>query len=155
MMQQFKTFKVGSAENSAEALNLFLKTHTITSVEKQFVVDGQESFYLFLIEYHSEVVGNGYEKRQKKDWAEELTEKQTAAYIALKEFRNGAAKEQGVPPFALFTNEMAAELTKLQSFSKTALKTIKGFGDAKLKKYGDTIVEILTEHLAGSDRESE
>ncbi len=147
-MNQYRTFKVGITEKSAEELNRFLRTHTIVSIEKNIVLDGESSFYIFLVEYQSEVSGNGYERKQKKDWSEGLNEKQMAAYVEIKEYRNGVAKNDGVPPFALFGNEIVAKMTKLESFSKGALKTINGFGDAKLSKYGDTILEILTKHLS-------
>jgi superfamily II DNA helicase RecQ len=144
---QYRSFKIGIAETSSERLNSFLRQNTIISIDKQFVSAGAESFFFFLVEYEASTPETKYDRGDRIDYAKILAEQQFSAFNELREYRAKAAKEQGVPPYVIFTNDMAAAMVRLASPAKDALKSIDGFGPAKMEKHGDTICAILRRHL--------
>ncbi len=149
-MVQYKTFKLGLAETSGERLNSFLRQNTILSIEKQFVAAGAESFYSFLVEYDLQTPESKYDRKDRVDYAKTLTEKQFACFNELREFRNKCAKEQGLPPYVVFTNEMAEHMVRMENPSKAALSAVEGFGESKMAKYGDSILSILDRYTSRS-----
>jgi ATP-dependent DNA helicase RecQ len=85
------------------------------------------------------------------DYQKILDEHQFACFNALREFRAKAAREQGLPPYVVFTNDMALRMVRLTGRTKTALGGIEGFGESKMNKYADTILAILDRHLPAKD----
>ena len=146
-MVQYRSFKVGLAETASERLNSFLRQNTVISVDKQFVAAGAESFYVFLVEYDAASPETKYDRSEKVDYVKVLDERQFACFSELREYRAKVAKEQGVPPYVVFTNEMAAQMVRIKEPSKAAIERIDGFGDAKSTKYGSTILAILVRHI--------
>jgi hypothetical protein len=95
-MVQYKAFKIGLAETSSERLNSFLRQNTVVCVDKRFVEAGQESFYAVLVEYDMQIPDSKYDKKEKIDYAKILDKKQFACFNEIREYRNKAAKEDGV-----------------------------------------------------------
>lgn len=150
-MIQYRAFKVGLAETASERLNCFLRQNTVLFIQKQFVEAGSESFFAFLVEYDAKSPDTKYDRSEKVDYAKVLDEHQFACFNELREYRNKTAKEQGLPPYVVFTNEMAAKMVRIAEPSKAALGKIDGFGESKTGKYGDTIVSILKRHIQKKD----
>ena len=134
-------------ETSSERLNAFLRQNTVLAVEKQFVEAGAESFFAFLVEYDAQSPDTKYDRAEKVDYAKILTQEQFLCFNELREYRNKSAKEQGIPAYVAFANEMAAAMAQIPEPSKAALTKIEGFGESKMKKYGDSILAILKKHL--------
>lgn len=65
----------------------------------------------------------------------------------LKEFRLQQSRKENIKPFYIFNDAQMQEL--IEKFPKTGeeLKTISGFGDKKVEKYGEQIISILKEIL--------
>jgi superfamily II DNA helicase RecQ len=147
-MQQYRIFKLGIAETSCERLNAFLRQNTVIAVEKRFVEAGDESFYAVLVEYDAQTPETKFDRGDRVDYAKILDEHQFVCFNELREYRAKAAKEQGLPPYVVFTNDMAMKMVRLAEPNKAALAGIEGFGESKMGKYGDTIMEILCRHHA-------
>ena len=64
-------------------------------------------------------------------------------YFALRKYRAQAAEEAGRPAFFVFSQKTLAELLKYLPVDIKSLKAIKGFGAAKVAKFGEDIVEII------------
>lgn len=143
---QYKTFKLGLTETSSERLNSFLRQNTVVAIERQFVPAGAVSFFAVLVEYDAQSPATKYDRSDKVDYAKILTEQQFLCFNELREYRNKSAKEQGIPAYVAFTNEMASQMAQLSEQTKSALAKIEGFGESKMKKYGDSILAILTKH---------
>ncbi|MBU4260272.1 MAG: HRDC domain-containing protein [Proteobacteria bacterium] len=59
---------------------------------------------------------------------------------------NGARKkadETGVPLYTIFTNEQLAQIAAQRISSNTGLREIDGIGEARIKKYGDSVIQIM------------
>jgi len=72
------------------------------------------------------------------------------AYDALRAWRAAAAKMEGIPPYMIANNKQLARMIRNKPSSREALSKVEGIGEAKIAKYGDQILEILSKHLAGT-----
>jgi superfamily II DNA helicase RecQ len=66
-----------------------------------------------------------------------------AVYAQLRELRKSLSEQEGVPAYALFTNEQLAEMVRRNILTQSELAKIDGVGKAKLEKYGSHFVTLL------------
>jgi superfamily II DNA helicase RecQ len=132
---------------AAEAeMNAFLRSHRVLAVKKEFVSDGENSFWTFCVEYlESTPAGNlpPGGKLPKVDYKEVLKPEEFEVFSRLRDWRKTVAEKEGVPVYVVFSNEQLAEMVKKKVGSKAALKEIEGVGDARVEKYGDAVLERL------------
>ena len=133
---------------AAEAeMNAFLRSHRMLAVKKEFVPDGENSFWTFCVEYLESAPvassGGGLSGRPKVDYKEVLKPEEFEVFSRLREWRKGVAEKEGVPVYVVFTNEQLAEMVKKRVSTKAALKEIEGVGEARVEKYSDAALERL------------
>jgi len=132
---------------AAEAeMNAFLRGHWVLAVKKEFVADGENSFWTFCVEY-LDGVGAGAllpGGRPKIDYKEVLKPEEFEVFSRLRDWRKSVAEKEGVPVYTVLTNEQLAQMVQKQVKSKAGLKEIEGVGDARVEKYGDALVQLLT-----------
>jgi superfamily II DNA helicase RecQ len=63
-------------------------------------------------------------------------------FNVLRDWRSKKSKQQGVPPYLLFTNRQFAEIVKQRPQNLSDLGKIDGIGKAKLDRYGADILAI-------------
>jgi superfamily II DNA helicase RecQ len=51
--------------------------------------------------------------------------------------------KEGVPPFVIARNSQLADIVKNETKTLEALKTVNGFGNKKVEKYGQDITGII------------
>ena len=73
----------------------------------------------------------------------ELSEGERLLYNTLREWRMTAARAEGVPPYVLFTNRQLAAIAGKRPDSLTALAGLPGIGAAKVRRYGQAVLELL------------
>ena len=134
--------------SAAEAeMNAFLCSHRVLAVKKEFMGDGENSFWTFCVEYLESTPGaNGGASvigRPKVDYKEVLKPEEFEVFSRLREWRKGVAEKEGVPVYVVFTNEQLAEMVKKKVSSKAALKEIEGVGEARVEKYGAAVLERM------------
>ena len=66
----------------------------------------------------------------------------------LKKWRRGQASSEGVPAFVVFYDTTLDELCEKLPQTLSELRRVKGFGPIKVEKYGDSVLSIISEHLA-------
>ena len=64
-------------------------------------------------------------------------------YEALREWRRGQAASEKVPAYCVFTDATMTALAEMQPRDAAALVRVPGIGQAKIDKYGASIVEIV------------
>ena len=64
-------------------------------------------------------------------------------YENLKKIRLNLSKEMKVEPYMVFTNETLQYLVEFKPKNLKDLKNIKGFGDVKIQKFGNVIIEEI------------
>jgi ATP-dependent DNA helicase RecQ len=67
-----------------------------------------------------------------------------AVFQALREWRRGVAKEHGVPAYTVLHDSSLREIAQRQPDDASGLLGVSGIGAAKLARYGESIVEIVS-----------
>jgi superfamily II DNA helicase RecQ len=144
----------GSALVEAE-LNAYLSGHKVLRVTRELVERESSPGWAVCVEYMAGAVaaaaGSGGSSRGKGsagkiDYREVLSAEHFTVYLKLRELRKELAQKEGVPVYAVFTNEQLAEVAKSRPQSLTALGGIAGIGEAKVGKFGDAVLgSIMSE----------
>ena len=141
---QYKVFRIPVASSipHEETLNGFLRSRRIVSVRHELVQDGANSAFCFLVEF---VADNKEPEagRGKIDYREVLSAVDFALFSRLRELRKVLAESNGLPVYAVYTNEQLAEIAKRKPESLAALGAIPGIGQGKLEKFGTAVLEAL------------
>ncbi|HNC17643.1 MAG TPA: HRDC domain-containing protein [Accumulibacter sp.] len=149
MRFHFFTIDALAPAAGASELNAFCAQHRVVSVDKQFIDRGLQACWLFCL---STVDGDGMErppaggKRGRIDYREVLSETDFAVFAELRDLRDlrkTLAEQEGVPMYALFTNEQLAEMVTRRATTFAVLGQIEGVGKARLEKYGKYFVKLL------------
>ena len=148
-MSQFSIFfvPVKGDERSEEALNLCLRTRRVLQVERHVFPDG----WTFCVEWMD---GEGGGKApfvrnpQRVDYRDVLPEPVFVRFAKLRSFRKELAQTHGVPPYMVMTDAQLAEVAKMDPPSKAAIAKIDKFGEERVKKYGEAILEAAAKIAA-------
>ena len=149
-------------EGMAE-LNRFLAGHRILAVDRQFVQDASNSAWAICVSFDSGEAtlaarGASMARRGKVDFKDILSDPEFAVFARLRALRKEKADAEGIPAYALFTNEQLAEMVQKRAVSATSLREIPGIGEARVEKYGEAFLAILKEaalpERAAGDREA-
>lgn len=155
-------------DQGADDLNAFLRTHRVATVDRKFVEDGANSYWSICVTFvdggggatsGASTRADGAKKRL--DYREILNEHDFAIFAKLRTLRKSLSDREGVPAYALFTNDQLAENVRRNVASKKALGEISGVGEARVEKYGDTFLVALQQANSefsirkGSDAEAQ
>lgn len=126
-------------------MNAFLQSHRVLAVRKEFVADGENAFWTFCVEYLDSPAGTSSAggKPPRVDYREVLKPEEFEVFSRLREWRKGVAEREGVPVYAVVTNEQLAQMVQKHVNTKASLKEIEGVGEARIEKYGDALLERL------------
>lgn len=149
MKYYFFNIHAQNPESGQEALNAFCGQYRILAVEKQFVTQGDNSFWSICVTTldSAEKQITTANKRTAVDYREILNEQDFAVFAQLRGLRKTLAEQEGVPAYALFTNEQLAEMVTRRIQTQTDLASIEGIGKARLEKYGDKFLNLLKTSL--------
>lgn len=140
---RFFSVSAREPEGAAEELNQFLAAHRVLSVVRQLVADGAASFWAVCVSYLDRAGGAPLGKKGKVDYREVLPEEQFAAFVRLRDLRKQIAESEGVPAYALFTNEQLAAMVQRGVRTPQELAGIDGVGPSRVEKYGPVFLEVL------------
>lgn len=144
MQLRFFTIPVYGSDDVAEDLNRFLAAHRILAIDRQLVQDNANSAWAVCVSFEPAGEGRAQPgKRGKVDYREVLDERDFAVFARLRALRKEIADGEGVPAYALFTNEQLAEMVQRRVASASALREIQGIGEARTDKYGETFLAVL------------
>lgn len=149
-------------------LNRFCAGQRVVAVERQFVADGANSYWALCVtvaegagplpdalkspERRSGVrSGTGGESGGRIDYKAVLSEADFAVYAELRAWRKTAAEREGVPVYAVFTNEQLAEIARRGVDTVAALAEIEGIGPARLERYGEAVLARLRERPVATE----
>lgn len=130
---------------AAEELNLFLGAHRVSTVQRELVQDGASSYWSVCVtSVDGEVAAAPSQSRRARvDYREILEADEFGLYDRLRTLRKQQADAEGLPPFAVFTNEQLAEMVRRRVTTRAALAAIDGIGDARLERYAPAFLEVL------------
>jgi superfamily II DNA helicase RecQ len=155
MKFEFFSIPACSPEQGQQELNAFCSSHRIASIEKQFVANGEQSYWAICVSYLDNQKKITTPGKSKVDYREVLEEHDFAVFSKLRSLRKTLAEKEGVPPYALFTNEQLADMVRSRVNSLSGLSSISGVGKARIDKYGKEFMEILQKEFAENDSAGE
>jgi superfamily II DNA helicase RecQ len=143
-----------------DEFNRFCLAHRVVSIERQFVGDGANAYWALCVTVAAADASlsdalKAPDSRSKSnttggrvDYKTVLNEQDFSLYAALRNWRKQAADTEGVPVYALFTNEQLAEIVRRRVDNLDALGNIDGIGPSRVQRYG---VTLLTHFQAALD----
>lgn len=144
MQFAFFNVPVRFPEDATDELNQFLKTHRVANIEKEFHADGQNAFWSFCVTWSEDVKPKTVPTTAPKvDYREILDDQQFQVFSQLREVRKQLAEKEGVPVYAVASNEQLADMVRNKADSQTALGKIKGFGKSKVDRYSAAFLKVL------------
>ncbi len=146
MRLDFFTIAAQPHPQGVEELNAHLSQARVLSVDRQFVSDGSNSFWSICVISQAsgpKAASPKSSKRSSIDYREILSVGDFAVYARLRELRRQTADQEGVPIYAVFTNEQLAAMAQQRITSLTALRHIDGVGEARVAKYGKAFLELI------------
>ena len=133
-------------EALTEDMNIFLRSKKVLEVSEHVVSSERGAHWCFCIKYLDEATGND---RQKIDYRDVLDTATFQRFSRMREIRKMLAQEDGVPPFAIFSDAELAEVAKVEPLTLAAMRGIKGIGEKKMEKYGARFTETLAKDEKG------
>ena len=152
MKYKFFIVPVLHAENAEWELNNFCSSHRIASVEKHFIEKGDKSCWALCISFLEPTGTKLSDKKSNIDYRDVLNEKDFTVFARLRELRKRLAEEEGLPAYALFTNEQLAQIVQNKINTLSGLKTIKGIGNARIEKYGAQFLSTLQNNAQNNEK---
>jgi superfamily II DNA helicase RecQ len=137
------TIPVGDSGAALDDMNRFLRGNKILEVHNQLISNENGAYWCFCVRYiekTSAVVDYG---KPKTDYKQILDEPTFAKFSKLREIRKKVAADEGVPAFAVFTDEELAGLAKLDIITNKTMLSVKGIGDKKVERFGKHFITPL------------
>ena len=142
---QFRFFHIAAYgdDETVDSLNKFVRAHRVAAVDRHFIQDGANSGWAVCVSYLDGAGRAPSTKREKVDYRQVLSDEDFAVFAKLRDLRKRIAEREGVPAYALFTNEQLAAMVQQRVRSATALGDLPGVGDGRVEKYGEPFLSVL------------
>lgn len=145
MKHRFFVIPAVDPNPAEEELNRFCSQHRVVALEKHFVADGANSFWSVCVSVASREPFTATSKRKPQvDYKELLSADEFTVYAQLRELRKSIADSEGVPVYALFTNEQLANMVQNRICTQAGLLELEGVGKARVEKYAAPFLKILS-----------
>jgi superfamily II DNA helicase RecQ len=147
MKLQYATFLIPlhTGSDEQEELNRFLRGHRIVQTRKELVTPENAPNWAILVEYlDSPVKNNGEQIKNKIDYKDVLNALDFSLFSKLREVRKKLAEDNGLPVYAVCTNEQLAEIAKRKPKNLTECMKIEGIGQGKADKYVPALLECIS-----------
>lgn len=140
-------------EPAQTELNALLASSRVLAVHREWLNDGAQSGWAFCVEVQpgqgplpeALKAGGGAERRRgtEIDYRQVLSEDDFAIYARLRATRKQLAQRDGVPLYAVCSNEQMAAMVTRRVESLPALAGIEGMGPARMERYGAALLAVL------------
>jgi len=149
-LTQFASFFISpfGEPTVCDDLNRFLRSRRIVNIEKRLIDGERGTGWLFLVEYGEELKSQQPGSNARIDYREILNQQEYALFDRLRELRKSISEKQGVPVYAIFTNEQLAAMVKAPPAVLGDFHAINGVGDGRVKQYGEAFLALLLNRQA-------
>ena len=136
-----------------DEMNRFLATHRVLATERHFIADGQQSAWAITVDYEepASVSVPTDIKKGRVDYREMLDPETFGVFATLRVHRKQVAEQEGVPVYAVFTNEHLVAIARMRPTTVTELASVPGVGEARVRKYGEGILAVLRNAGLGAE----
>jgi ATP-dependent DNA helicase RecQ len=133
----------------------FLADKEVLSIRDHFFLKDDVPYLTLVVRYRTvglpaPVDNSRLEQKRDESWRELLTEADWPLFNTLRSWRSERAKQEGIPPYVIGTNRQLAEVAKTRPSTLAALGRLEGFGEAKLKKYGNDLIALVAGSTSSS-----
>lgn len=141
-------------EPAQSELNTFLAGHRVLAVQREWLADGAHSGWAFCVEVAAgpgtlpsalkvDSAARG-QRNQDVDYKQVLGEADFAVFARLRALRKQLAQADGVPVYAVASNEQLAALVTRRVRTLDEMAAVDGLGPARVDKYGAALLTVLT-----------
>ncbi len=134
---QIKLFTIPIDDSGAalDEMNRFLKGNKILEVQNQLISNENGAYWCFCVRYIEKGFSQAIYSKTKVDYKQILDEETFQKFSRLRAIRKKVAADEGVPAFAVFTDEELAGLAKLETITQKTMLSVKGIGDKKVERF--------------------
>lgn len=131
------TIPIGDSGAAVEDMNRFLRGNKILEVENQLISNENGAYWCFCVRYIEKDLSQiAYsDNKTKVDYKQTLDEATFQKFSELRAIRKKVAADEGIPAFAVFTDEELAALAKLETITQKTMLSVKGIGDKKVERF--------------------
>lgn len=140
----------------------FVKDKEILSIHDHFFTHDEAPYLAVVVTYNllrpeegKKTVPEQKEKKEegREKWRQLLEEADWPLFNTLRDWRNGLAREEGVPPYVICSNRQLAQIAHQRPDTLQKLAAIEGMGKTKLERYGAALLQAveLPEEEEGED----
>ena len=147
MQVRFFTVPVFGDTTAEGELNAFLASHRILHVDRHLVQDGAASAWAVCVATVAPESRLASIKKGRLDYREVLPADQFAVFARLRALRKELADRDGVPAYAIFTNEQLATMVTRGVKTRRELQEIDGVGPSRVEKYSVRFLEVLAQRV--------
>lgn len=148
MPMHFFAIPAWDGARETEALNQLLASTRVVQLQREFVSQGKESFWSICIETLGDSATHAGERsgdrKGKVDYKAILDEASFARFVKLRELRKELAQADGIPVYAVCTNDQLAFFAQNPPENSTSLLKCPGWGEAKQQRYGQVFYQRCT-----------
>jgi len=127
----------------------FVKDKEILSIRDHFFTRDELPYLVVIVTYNLSRPDEGKKTVQKRKdddrekWRQILEEADWPLFNTMRDWRNGLAREEGVPPYVIASNRQLAQIAHRRPDTLQKLAAIEGMGKTKLERYGAAIVQAV------------
>jgi superfamily II DNA helicase RecQ len=145
-------FVPASRPEAAQAeLNALLAQGRVVGIAREFVADGANSGWAFCVERTTAAAPlppglratASARRGEAVDYKQVLSPEDFELFAVLRELRKRLAQAEGVPVYAVFSNEQLAQIATQRPESRAALAQVEGVGAARVERFGAVVLECL------------
>jgi ribonuclease D len=152
MQYRFFVIPLKNPDEAVDDLNRFLRSSRVLSVQKEFVAQGDNSFWTLAVECLEVKPGRSGEPApaaepaaKRIDYKDVLSDADFAWFVKLRLWRKEIAAQVGLPVFAVLTNEQLAAIARLRPTTVAELQKVDGIGEGKSAKYGASLLAVFAQ----------
>lgn len=157
MQFHFFWIPVCHGEWAQQELTAFLKGNPASRVEKHFVNSGAESGWAVSVLVLRTFEGTGSRAggaavpadAVRVDYRELLSPDDFAIFSQLRAWRKERSVSDGVPVYAVCTNEQLSAMAQKRPQSPQELGAIEGIGKTRVKRYADEVLQLIATVVEG------
>jgi superfamily II DNA helicase RecQ len=148
ILHEYFKIPVQPSQEQVQSLSTFIQSHAILTTIREFVSDGPNSFWAYDIEYGVQTstpkpLNPTITSKPKVDYREVLNESDFKKFSALRDLRKEIAQREGLPVYAIFTNEHLALMVQNNISTSAELSKLDGVGKSKRDKYFEPFIKHL------------
>ncbi|MBK6930482.1 MAG: HRDC domain-containing protein [Saprospirales bacterium] len=128
----------------------FCVNKRVHKIETRFFTRNHQPFWTVAIHYGQILFDEKIIRTGGTPAPEELLDdQQKALLLRMKEWRKQMSADVGLPVYMVATNAQFVSIIQQKCVTLESLKLVKGFGKAKIEKYGKALTDIVRQFYHG------